>query len=182
LKLYDLEAFTRHKQPDAGAPREEVVLNEVKFKVILDDNIIPPLEALEGKADRELILTRQRVVAQKKIEHPPILASIRETLAADGGNGEGDDASLAVTGEKPCVVEYDDQGVLPEGAYLFRDHVAFLHVDKRGRIKQIDLVKKRAKSSDDIGPPVNKEFTKMLIQDVKEHEWDELAALFLRHQ
>ena len=177
MKLYDLEAFTRNNRPDAVAPHEEVVLNDIKFKVIMDENIIPPLEVLQGKADRELILTRQRVFAQKQVEHSPILARIQETLVADGG---GDDASPGATVDEPCDVEYEDQGTLPEGAFLFRDHVAFLHVDNRGRIRQIDLVKRRAKSSDP-EPPVNKEFKNMLIQDVKEHEWDELASLFLKN-
>jgi hypothetical protein len=180
LKLYDLEAFTHNKRPDAGAPQEEVVLDDVKFKVVVDEEIIPPLEVLEGKADRELILARQRVIAQKQIEHPPILARIQESLAASGESGGGNDASLAANIAEPCDVEYEDQGTLPEGAFLFRGHVAFLHVDKRGRIKQIDLVKKRAKSSQ-LEPPANKEFKNMLIQDVKEHEWDELVALFLKN-
>ena len=180
MKLYDLEAFTHNKRPDAGAPREEVILDDVKFKVILDEDIIPPLEALEGKADRELILTRQRVIAQKQVDHPLILEKIQETLAAERVQGAGNDSSPDATVAGPCSVEYEDQGTLPEGAFLFRGHVAFLHVDKRGRIQQIDLVKKRAKSSQ-IMAPVNKEFKHMLVQDVKDHEWNDLTELFLKH-
>lgn len=176
-----MEAFTRNKRPDAGAPQEEVVLDDVRFEVILDEDIIPPLEALKEKFDRELILTRQRVVVQKRIEYPPILARIQETLAANGGNEGGKETSPTAAIEEPCDVEYEDQGTLPEGASLFRDHVAFLHVDNRGRIKQIDLVRRKAKSSQ-VEPPVNKEFKNMLIQDVKEREWDQLAGLFLKNQ
>jgi hypothetical protein len=117
------------------------------------------------------------VITQKQIEHPPILEKIQESLATSKGDK---DASQVTTITEPSDVEYEDQGTLPEGAFLFRDHVAFLHVDKRGRIKQIDLVKKRAKSSQ-LEPPTNKEFKNMLIQDVKEHEWDELVALFLKN-
>ncbi|MEX2683012.1 MAG: hypothetical protein Q6373_015590 [Candidatus Sigynarchaeota archaeon] len=176
MKLYDLEAFVHNKCSSAGTPHEEVVLDDVKFEVVLDDVIIPPLEILKGKADRELILSRQRVIAQKRIEHPPILMDIKETAAAGGAAT----ASRETTTEEPCSVEYEDLGTLPEGAFWFRDLVAFLHVDKRGRIEQIDLVRIN-KENTPPAPPINKEFKNMLMQDVKVHKWDDLTALFLKN-
>jgi len=174
LKLYDLEGFIRNKRPGSGESREEVVLEDIKFEVVLDEHIIPPLDILKGKADRELILSRQRVVAQKRVEHPPISIEIKESVAA-GGAAE---ALRDTANEEPCSVEYEDQGTLPEGAFWFRDHVAFLHIDKRGRIEQIDLVKKKKEATSSCHP-INKEFKNMLLQDVKAHKWDELTSLFL---
>ncbi len=173
MKLYDLEAFVHNKRPGEGAPQEEVVSDDVKFEVILDENIIPPLEILKGKADRELILSRQRVVAQKRVEHPPIMIKIQEPSVA----GVATEVIPGQAAEEPCSVEYEDQGTLPEGAFWFRDNVAFLHVDNRGRIQQVDLVRKKIKSTPP-GPSTNKEFKNMLIQDVKAHGWDELTSLF----
>ncbi|MBN2154260.1 MAG: hypothetical protein JW839_22590 [Candidatus Lokiarchaeota archaeon] len=173
MKLYDLEAFARNKCPGAGEPRDEVLLDDVKFEVILDENIIPPLEALKGAADRELILSRQRVIAQVRVEHPPIMVKVQEAAGPVGLPP----ATCEPVAEEPCSVEYEELGTLPEGAFWFRGHVAFLHVDKRGRVQQVDLVRKR-KEVTPPGPPVNREFKNMLVQDVKTRRWDELTALF----
>ncbi|NMC04447.1 MAG: hypothetical protein GYA24_04505 [Candidatus Lokiarchaeota archaeon] len=180
MKLYDLEAFVHNKRAGAGTPRDEVVLDDVTFKVVLDENIIPPLEILEGKAYRELILTRQRVFAQKHVEYPPIQAELHAALV-DEARGAGPTGQPGEELEQPADVEYEDLGTLPEGACLFRDEIAFLHIDKRGRVQQIDLVKKRSYTQANPAP-MKKEFSKMLIQDVKAREWDDLVGHFLKNE
>jgi len=169
LKIYDLEAFVENKR---GKQKDDVLLHDAKFKVVLNERIIPPLEVLDGKADRELILAHQRVFSQKQLDHPVIFKKMVETMAPGNSTAGENDAE--------CTIEYDDAGNLPDGAFLFRDLFPVLHVDKRGRVKQVDLMRKSqpsAKSEE----PINKEFKNMLIQEYKQHAWEDLTKLFFKN-
>ena len=172
MKLYDLDTFIENHQLGADEQKDDVLLNEVNFKLVMDENIIPPLEVLDKKANRELILARQRVYSEKKIVRPLIFAKITNSI----------------TGEKPDElqednqnIEYEDVGSIPEGAFFFHEHFPIVHVDKQGRVSQVDLMKKT-----NIDPrssrTLNSEFKNMLITDVKQHDWDEITKTFLKEE
>jgi hypothetical protein len=174
LKLYDLETFASNKKSGSAGLDAGKLLDNITFKVVLDDNIIPPLDVLEEKVDREIILTRQRVIVQKRLEHAIIFDQIEQNVVENP-----DTSPVLASAEDQVRIEYEDAGVLPDGAFMFREHVAVLHVDKRGLVQQIDLMKQRS-TSRNAGKPINSEFKNMLVQDVTDHEWSDLVSIFLK--
>jgi hypothetical protein len=172
MKLYDLETFIENHQQSADEQKDDVLLNEVKFKLVMDENIIPPLEILDKKANRELILARQRVYSEKKIARPLIFTKIMNNIAGEKTDDLEEDVQ---------DIEYEDVGSIPEGAFFFHEHFPIMHVDKKGRVSQIDLMKKTT-----IDPrsskALNSEFKNMLITDVKDHDWNEITKTFMKDE
>lgn len=167
MNLYDLETLIENHRLSTNEQMDDILLHDVKFKVVLDENIIPPLEVLDDKADRELILARQRVYSEKRLERPLIFTKIKKTIAGE----KKDDLQ-----EDEQEIEYEDTGCLPEGAFFFHEHFPIVHVGNHGVILQIDLMK-RLPRSDKV---LNKEFKNILITDVKERDWDAIARIFMK--
>ncbi|HME55728.1 MAG TPA: hypothetical protein VKM55_26210 [Candidatus Lokiarchaeia archaeon] len=170
MKLYDLETFIKNHQSDTDDQKDDVLLDQVTFKLVMDENIIPPLEVLDEKADRELILAHQRVFSEKKIARPLIFTKIKKNITGE---------NIEAMEEDEQDIEYDDVGSLPEGAFLFHEHFPIVHVDKHGHILQIDLMK-RITADAGSSKALNKEFKNMLITDVKENDWNAITKLFLK--
>jgi len=174
MNLYDLETYIENCKFVSGEQKDDVLLHDVHFKRVMvekDEHIFPPLEVLQGKADRELILARQRVYSEKKIERPLIFTKIKKNIA---GEQETDSE------ESEQDIEYEDIGSVPEGAFFFRDHFPILHVGKSGRVIQLDLMKHATETAP--SKALNKEFKNMLLTDIKEHDWDAITGIFLKNE
>lgn len=171
MNLYDLEALARSP---ITPPDDLVLRRDVTFALVMDDLVIPPLEVLDGLADRELILANQQVLVQRRVARDSLDVVVARALqgdAVDGGDGGGGDPAAP-------GIEYEVAGTLPEGAFLLDGYFPVVHVGKQGKIRQVDLMRRAGPGAVPPVPPVNKEFNKILLAGVKEHGWDELAVKF----
>ena len=189
MKLFDLEEFIKSKIEENGELDSHIIKDAIKFKVVLHDFIIPPIEGIDLLCNRELVLVDNHLYCQETLDHPVLFDKIlKETSQNDDGleNEPVESVVQEEKGLKPAgglQVEYEHIGTIPEGVFLFKEYFPVIHVDNNGAIKQLDLMKLKneIKGIAVENRPMNKEFNNILVEDYKEHEWDEIAQHFV-HQ
>ncbi|MHA1791069.1 MAG: hypothetical protein ACTSVI_00405 [Promethearchaeota archaeon] len=175
MKLHDLEAFLASKQKGKEETDESDFLldPDAKFKIILDDKIIPTLEKIDNMLSRELIINSSTVYTQKNLTNLVIFDKIAQAI--DSEEGYLDDLN------EEKLIEYEKLGSFPEGAFFLKDykHLA-IHVNKDGLIEQVDMMVPRDDLEKNSSDPLNKEFKKLMIREFKEFNWSDIASLFMK--
>jgi hypothetical protein len=175
MNIFDLETFLANARSSDQPAEDDVLVHDARFKVVLDERIVPPLEAIDEIMDRELILSNNRVFCQEQLDRSLAFETIIEATAG------GDDRGPVSGDESGETVEYEDMGSLPEGLFHFEGYMPAIHVGKDGSVVQVDLLRRKPSAVDLAGMTAdNLEFKKMLVTDVKARDWANIAKLWLQ--
>ncbi len=173
MRVYDLDGFLHNRRDETPEKVNEVVLDDATFKVVLDNldaGIMPPLDALAGRATRELVVKGSHVYCERRLQDVLIFDKMKAEFTKQTG--------LNVQHDEHVDVEYEALGTLPEGIFCIDGFQAAFHVDGKGTITQLDFFKIGKNENDGEQAPKNKEFKNILVKQHAERDWADIAARF----
>ncbi|MHA1371690.1 MAG: hypothetical protein ACTSRA_18470 [Promethearchaeota archaeon] len=176
MNLYALDDLLEIRKSNEDDPTKYVLINDIRFKLVMDEVIRPPIENLDGLVERELIITNNRIFVQKKVKNRLITREIIQSMAVNESESLNDE--VFVDSEIETNVEYECIGGLPEGAFMFADYSCFLHINKNGELTQLDLIRPTSTENENDVKPINKEFKNILLKEQENRSWDDLIKKF----
>ncbi|MHA1699067.1 MAG: hypothetical protein ACTSWN_09540, partial [Promethearchaeota archaeon] len=83
MNLYALDDLLEIRKSNEDDPTKYVLINDIRFKLVMDEVIRPPIENLDGLVERELIITNNRIFVQKKVKNRLITREIIQSMAVN---------------------------------------------------------------------------------------------------